>query len=247
MRTLFALIAVGLDAAATRFSSKFEKVAAAVVVGVVGIGLLVGSLSLLSEPIQHGPFPSQTVNVCAPVVSSVTVTDDGSAGLRVSVDISHGWDMFRLPSPAIGFRGYKFETFDAVRHYQLLRGDFWAFFDGTKLKTWDGGLFGLDLPVYFDYFVRGGSGGTRGSGGQYFSMKITPEWFGLRHVRGEHYHTLDHSVDITLYVTNFGGRNGTTRLPIGQYRMHCWISDTDGNGYYVPVHFGDQTFREGLD
>ena len=42
MRTLFALIAVGLDAAATRFSSKMEKTAAAVVAGVVGIGLLVG-------------------------------------------------------------------------------------------------------------------------------------------------------------------------------------------------------------
>ena len=44
MKSLFALIAVGLDAAATRFSSKLEKTAAAVVVGVVGIGLLAGSL-----------------------------------------------------------------------------------------------------------------------------------------------------------------------------------------------------------
>ena len=78
-------------------------------------------------------------------------------------------------------------------------------------------------------------------------MEITPKWFGLRHIRGEHYYSGDHWVKISLYVTDRGGPNGNTRLPIGQYRMHCYVTDNDGNGYYVPVHFGDQTFREGLD
>ena len=56
------------------------KTAAAVVVGVVGIGLLLESLSLFADPVQTGPWNENTVNVCAPVVSSITVTDDGSAG-----------------------------------------------------------------------------------------------------------------------------------------------------------------------
>ena len=68
MKSYFALIAVGLDAAATRFKSKIEKPAAAVAAAFVGIGLLVGSLSLLADPIQTGPFPGQITNVCAPVI-----------------------------------------------------------------------------------------------------------------------------------------------------------------------------------
>ena len=244
MKSFIAIIALGLDAARIAFSkSKIEKTAAAVVVGVVG------SLSLFAEPVQTGPFPNQVQNVCAPVVSSVTVTDDGSAGLRVSVRLSSvGWDMFTLvwEQGVPEFYGLILVTYDAVLHNPLQRGTFSEVFPyaPNQLKTWDQVE---DQPVHFDYFVRGGSGGTRGSGGKYFNMKIKPEWFGLRHVRGEHYHTLDHYVNITLYVTNFGGPNGNTRLPIGQYVMHCWVSDNDGNGYYVPVHFGNQTFRQGLD
>ena len=253
MPIFYLLGAVCLGAASRILKSKMEKTAAAVVVGVVGIGLLVGSISLFANPVQSGPFPGQITNVCAPVVSSVTVTDDGSAGLRVSVSISsHGWDMFRRwfhPSETgfsrSVFYGYRFFTYDAVRHYRFLRGTFYEN-SSDNLETWDGRDY--NVPVYFDYFVRGLiAGGTRATGGQYFSMRIQPEWFGLQHVRGEHYHTLDHYVDILLYVTNFGGPNGDTLLPIGQYVMHCWVSDTDGNGYYVPVHFGDQTFRQGLD
>ena len=150
MRTLFALIAVGLDAAATRFKSKIEKTAAAVVVGVVGVGLLVGSLSLFADPVSlpDDPpgtgFPGASMNVCAPVISSITVTDDGSAGFRVSVDFSHGWDMFRwIRWSPISWRGsgYDFGAKDAVLHNPLERGDFWnsriAWFD-TVLRTADG-------------------------------------------------------------------------------------------------------------
>ena len=226
--------------------SAFFQPVAAVVAGVVGIGLFVGSISLFAEPVQWGPGNSNIVNVCAPRVSYLTVTDDGSAGLRVSVNISHGWDMFRwvLRDPRGGagwqFKGYRFLTYNAVRHYPLRRGSFNKVFDyaDTEFETSDSD--GRD--VYFDYFVRGGPGGTRGTGGKYFEMKIKPEHWQLVHVRGEHYYPDDHYVNITLYVTNFGGPNGTTRLPLGEYRMHCWVSDSDGNGYYVPIYFGDLVF-----
>ena len=120
--------------------SKIAKTAAAVAAAFVGIGLLAGSLSLLAEPVQTGPFPGQITNVCAPVVSSVTVTDDGSAGLRVSVSLSHdGWDMFRRwfhPSETgfsrSVFRGYRFLTYDAVRHDPFRRGLFY-YDDGLRM------------------------------------------------------------------------------------------------------------------
>ena len=226
----FALIAVGLDAAATRFSSKFEKTAAAVATAFVGIGLLAGSLSLLAEPVQTGPFPNQVKNVCAPVVSSITVTDDGSAGFRVSVSLLDGWDMFRQvwdPSQLRHrFYGYKSETKDAVRHNPLRREDFFTRY--LRTADYDG------RDVHFDYFARGGTGG------EYFEMEITPEWFGLQHVRGEHYHTLDSWVKITLHITDRDSKG--KRLPAGKYNMHCWVSDSDGNGYYVTVYFGGEAF-----
>ena len=79
-----------------RFAGKMKTAAA-----VVGIGLLAGSLSLLADPVYLPDDPigtgwllEETMNVYAPVISSITVTD-GSAGFRVSVDFSHGWDMLR--------------------------------------------------------------------------------------------------------------------------------------------------------
>ena len=241
VNSLYALIAVGLDAFRIAFSkSKIKETAAAV----VGIGLLVGSLSLLAEPVQTGPGGHNTVNVCAPVISSITVHDDGSAGLRVSVDFSHGWDMFTwLPPSLTGLShwewyGYKFRTYDAVLHNPLERGDFSEIFSYFSSRWYTSDYKGRD--VHFDYFVRGGSGGIRGTGGKYFSMRIEPEWYGLRHVRGEHYHTLDHWVDITLYVTDRDSKG--KRMPVGKYNMHCWVSDSDGNGYYVTVYFGGEAF-----
>ncbi len=221
--------------------SAFFQSAAAVV---VGIGLLVGSLSLLAEPVQTGPGGHNTVNVCAPVISSITVHDDGSAGLRVSVDFSHGWEMFTwLPPSVTGLShwewyGYIFRTTDAVLHNPLERGDFSETFSYFSSRWYTSDSSGRD--VHFDYFVRGGPGGTRGTGGQYFSMRIKPEFYGLRHVRGEHYYTGDHYVNITLYVTDRDSKG--KRMPVGKYNMHCWVSDSDGNGYYVPVYFGGEAF-----
>ncbi len=224
-----------------RFAGKM-RMAAAVAAAVVGIGLLAGSLSLLAEPvylpdpIRTGLFPTQPMNVCAPVISSITVTDDGSAGFRVSVDFSHGWDMLRWVrwSPdSWKLWGYDFVTEDAVRHNPLLRADFWnsrtAQFD-TVLRTADSD--GRD--VYFDYFARGGTGG------KYFEMEITTEYSSVVTVAGKDYDPDDYWVNLTLYITDRNSRGN--RLPAGEYRMHCWVSDSDGNGYYVTVYFGDEAF-----
>ena len=243
MKSYLALIAVGLDAAATRFKSKIEKTTAAVAAAFVGIGLLAGSLSLLAEPVQTGPGNANTQNVCAPVVSYVEVTNDGSSGFRVSVSLSHGWDMFRwVPADGGGWKlkGYRFKTADAVRHFPLERRDFYADFTGTELETYDG--FDQYVPVYFDYFARGGTGG------KYFDMKIKPEHWELVHVRDKHYYPDDHWVNITLYITDRDPYSKTNaRLPNGGYLMHCWVSDSDGNGYLTTVYLdndGDGTFEQ---
>ena len=71
-------------------------------------------------------------------------------------------------------------------------------------------------------------------------MKIKPEHWELVHVRDKHYYPDDHYVNLTLYVTD---RDSKGRLlPNAEYRMHCWVSDSDGNGYYVTVYFGDEAF-----
>ena len=61
MKSYFALIAVGLDAAATRFKSTIEKTAASVAAALVGIGLLAAPLEqaeanvpIVSEVILDG-------------------------------------------------------------------------------------------------------------------------------------------------------------------------------------------------
>ena len=142
----------------------------------------------------------------------------------------------RVPADRGGWqtKGYRFKTTDAVRHFPLRRGDFFERFnyEDTELETYDG----VDhyVPVHFDYFARGGTGG------KYFEMKIEPEYWGLVPVRAEHYYGRDHYVKLTLYITDRDSKG--KRLPAGEYRMHCRVSDIDGNGYYVTVYFGDEAF-----
>ena len=171
MKSYLALIALGLDAAATRFKSKIEKTAASVVAAFVGIGLLAGSLSLLAEPIGVGrggnspPFK----NVCAPVISAIYVTNHGSSGITVDVDLSSGgWEHFPLYRNQ---RRYDFVTWDAVRHSPFLRGVFQNY---NSLSTQDR----QGRTVYLDWFNLSATG-------RYFDMTInlnTPESF--IHFRG---------------------------------------------------------------
>lgn len=210
-----------------------------VAAAVVGVGLLPGSLSLSAEPVFEG---GRAINTCAPLVGYVEVTDDGSAGFRVSVSLaSDGWEQFPADSQ---FYHKRFITYDAVRHFPLLRGTF-RYRGGWHTRGGVNGFWGTNIrysTVYFDYFARGGTGG------KYFYMDLIPVHTKLVHVRDKHYWPGDHYVNITLYVTDRDPYSRTNaRLPNGGYLMHCWISDTDGNGYYVPVYLdndGDGTFEQ---
>ena len=87
MNPLYALIAVGLDAARIAFSkSKIKETAAAVVVGVVGIGLLLAP-SAVGQDTSSRSFLS-------PYINSIEVHNHGSAGFSISLDVGAGWEAF---------------------------------------------------------------------------------------------------------------------------------------------------------
>lgn len=92
MRTLFALIAVGLDAAATRFKSKIEKTAAAIATAFIGIGLL-ASPFLLQADDEDDEIPK---------IKSIYVTNHGSTGFEIEVRLSSSFPYF----VAEGYRYY---------------------------------------------------------------------------------------------------------------------------------------------
>lgn len=71
-------------------------------------------------------------------------------------------------------------------------------------------------------------------------MKIEPEYANVVTVSGKDYDPADHYVNLILYITDRDSKGKL--LPNGEYRMHCWVSDSDGNGYYVTVYFGDEAF-----
>ena len=88
MKSYFALIAVGLDAAASRIlKSKIEKTAAAVVVGVVGIGLLASPFLLQANDEETND---------APQVCQLYVLNSGSIGFEVKFDVSAPSDSDKL-------------------------------------------------------------------------------------------------------------------------------------------------------
>ena len=146
MRTLFALIAVGLDAAATRFKSKIEKMAAAVVVGVVGIGLLASPFLLQAD--HDG-----AINV--PQVNCIWVENHGSIGFDVKFDVSNHPDSDKLLS---GFELWQ----DGEG---LVDDDYWVkstslysdYCNWLSIPGFDGGP-PLPYPGYshsFDFIVKG--------------------------------------------------------------------------------------------
>ena len=92
--------------------------------------------------------------------------------------------------------------------------------------------------VYLDWF-------NLPAGVYYFDMTITPDAVeSLVHWRGEHYYDADHWIDIFLFITD---RNSKGKCTPDVYLMHYYISDNDGNGYYVTVYFdqdGGSTFEQ---
>ena len=95
MKSFYALIALGLDAARIAFSkSKIEKTAAAVVVGVVGIGLLLAPSAVGQERPPAEPHVGRSLSLLSPEVYSIKVRNRGSSGFSISLSIGPGWEAF---------------------------------------------------------------------------------------------------------------------------------------------------------
>ncbi len=86
--------AVCLGAASRILKSKMEKMAAAVVVGVVGIGLLSVPSAVGQERPPDEPLPSDSPSLLSPEVYSVKVRNRGSSGFSISLSIGPGWEAF---------------------------------------------------------------------------------------------------------------------------------------------------------
>ena len=94
VKSIFAIIAVGLDAARIAFSkSKIKETAAAVVAGVVGVGLLFAPLAVGQERPPDEPRPSDSPTLLSPYVNSIEVHNHASSGFSISLDVS-GWEAF---------------------------------------------------------------------------------------------------------------------------------------------------------
>ena len=95
VKSFIALIAVGLDASRIAFSkSKIKETAAAVVVGVVGIGLLFSPSLVGQERPSDEPLPSDSRSLLSPYVNSIEVHNHGSVGFSISLDVGSGWEAF---------------------------------------------------------------------------------------------------------------------------------------------------------
>ena len=213
MKSLFALIAVGLDVVALRFSkSKIKETAAAVVVGVVGVGLLASPFLVQANDEEEADK--------APYVGCLWVENHGSIGFDVEFDVSVPWedigwfDEFQLWQDGVeGVVADGSPRSDTLESEAPNQG--WL-----KIPGFDGGP-PLPYPGYlhsFDYTVKALK-----------TVDIELHPFGgppplVGFVEFETY-----KVDISLYVVL--NSNGSL------YSMHAWASDSDGNGYEVPVYY----------
>ncbi len=207
MPNFYSLGAVCLGAASRILKSKFEKMAAAVVVGVVGIGLLVSPFLVQADDGEDN----------APSVLQINVQNHGSIGFDVEFDVSVPWedigsfDRFRLflDDEDINVVGYpRSDTLESEAPNQ----------GWLEIPGFDGGP-PLPYPGYvhsFDYTVKALK--TK-------ELTLVPLggpppafWF----VEYETY-----KVDISLYVVL--NSNGSL------YSMNAWAYDSDGNSYAVPV------------
>ena len=217
--------------------SAFFQPAAAIV---VGIGLLAGSLFLLAEPVGTGRGGNNPpiVNVCAPTVEAIWITEDQAPQLfTVKVTLSSGgWQQFRGP---IGSFSYRFKG--RGRQYSnsfFLSGlfDFSSKGGATLYSETDQRIEGWSLyrTIWFDL--------PRSSHGSYYSFEINPANFvgQLVHFRGEHYYWWDHWIDIYLCLSDLHPITGKPLTGVTPYRGHAYITPrgpSESGGYYVPVHF----------
>ncbi len=214
MKSYLALIAVGLDAAATRFKSKIEKTAAAVVVGVVGIGLLASPFLLQANDEEEADK--------APRVSCLWVENHGSIGFDVDFDVSVPWEE---PWEEIS-RFDKFELWhddeevddDSPRSATLISNapnQGWM-----EIPGFDGGP-PLPYPGYvhsFDYTVKA----LKTVDIQLHPLGAPPPLVGF--IKWETFW-----VDISLYVVL--NSEGTLES------MYAYAYDSDGDFYEIPVYY----------
>lgn len=214
MKPLLALIAVGLDAAASRFSkSKTKKTEAAVVVGVAGIGVLLAPVGVLSNRIDPGrplptpPEPPPPNN--APEVSCLWVSNHGSSGFTVKFDVS-------TPSGGtIAFERFHLtgsSSDDVDSPYESDYCDWLSIpgFDGVSLLPYPGYLHSFDFKItgQIEYWEGVGS----------FDVPIFLNYWAT-----------EADVSISLYVI----LDSSGAL----YSMMTWASDSGGDGYKVPVYY----------
>ena len=146
MKSYFALIAVGLDAAASRIlKSKFEKMAAAVVVGVVGIGLLASPFLVLANDEETND---------APEVLQLYVLNFGSIGFKVKFDVRAPSDSDKLLN---GFELWQDGLFVDDELWVKSASLISDFCDWLEIPGFDGGP-PLPYPGYshsFDFIIKG--------------------------------------------------------------------------------------------
>ena len=134
MNQLFALIAVGLDAARIAFSKSKIKETAVVVVGVVGIGLLFA-------PSSVGQTSSRSF--LSPYVDSIEVHNHGSAGFSISLDVGSGWEAFGgsdfcYQDPADDFRWCNTDSSTESPVYRWPDSVYLAYpLEGTSTESYD--------------------------------------------------------------------------------------------------------------
>ena len=208
MNSFYALIAIGLDVFRMAFSkSKFEKTAAAVVVGVVGIGLLASPFLVQANDEE------KTNN--APEVSCIWVANHGSLGFDVEFDVSAPSDSDRTLS-----------SFRLCRVGAIIPSDSGPA-PSTSLLSPAPDQGWLDIPGYdgsgipipysgyvhsFDYIIKGEQSLIVAFGGSGGLLPVAIS-----------------SVEISLYVVL--NSEGTLES------MSAWAVDSDGDSYEVPVYY----------
>ena len=220
MKSFFAIIAVGLDAAATRFSSKIKETAAAVVVGVVGIGLLASPFLVLAND-------EETNN--APEVSCLWVSNHGSAGFTVEFDVHAPRNPSDPDKPLRAFLLYRdgrdgtFLQKVSTRYGESLYSDYC---DWLEIPGFDGSTSTAPIGSHsFDFTIVG--------------YRLVSVYGGLTDPI-DVVHDDDVDVDISIYVTV----NSEGALE----SMSAYAYDSDGDFYEVALYYSagggaDGTFR----
>ena len=211
MKSFFALIAVGLDVAALHFSkSKIKKTAAAVVVGVVGVGLL-------ASPFLVRANDEEEETNDAPQVLQLYALNSGSIGFEVDFDVSFSSDSDKLLS---GFELHQDGQFVQRKLWTQRTSLFSDYCDWLSIPGFDGGP-PLPYPGYNQY-----------SSAFEFTIKGL-EFEGIFPYSGPPPHDLVHGVASSVVVQLYVDVNSEGALE----SMSAWAVDSDGDSYEVSVYY----------